>query len=271
MGITSFFGKDWTIARNGGLRFVARHPILSEIADQLCAYDLGDLARQRATIYVGAHSFTKRMLPPGFKIGLQTEHFFDENGATLWGLPSKAAILRRALQYDVLLDISPLNAPAYAFLPAFLQRRLRFGPYLFPDVLPSYAPAKGALLFFGAVNDRRAAHLAQVAERHPLRSLTYGTHGAALLAEIAQARGVLNLHFSGGIYSEYPRLLTAALAGKVVWSAPLAAPLQGGRHYVDLDQTPDETELAAIYHRFCSEFASKYRFSTALREAFSRR
>jgi hypothetical protein len=269
MGLASFFGKDWTVARNRGLRFVARHPILSEIADQLASYDLGDLAEKRATIYVGAHSFTKRVLPPGFKIGLQTEHFFDENGLTLWGLPSRAAILRRALQYDVLLDLSPLNAPAYAFLPAVLRRRLRFGPHLFPDVLPDYHPAEGDLLFFGATNDRRADLLARIAVQHPLRNLPYGTHGTALLAEIARAHGVLNLHFSEGIYTEYPRLLTAALSGKVVWSDRLAAPLLAGRHYVALDQQPDQAELAAIYRRFCDEFAARHRFSLALREALA--
>ncbi len=269
MGIASFFGKDWTVAHNGALRFVARHPILSEIADQLASYNLGDLAERRATIYVGAHSFTKRVLPPGIKIGLQTEHFYDENGLTLWGLPSRAAILRRALQYDVLVDLSPLNAPAYAFLPEVLRRRLRFGPHLFPDTLPPYQPTDGDLLFFGATNDRRAAILARMSGEHPVRSLPYGTHGAALMAEIARARGVLNLHFSEGVYTEYPRLLTAALSGKVVWSDPLAAPLQAARHYVALDQQPDQAALAAIYQRFCDEFAAQHRFSHALREALA--
>ncbi|MGV8953956.1 MAG: hypothetical protein ACOH2M_22855, partial [Cypionkella sp.] len=181
MSLASFFGKDWTVARQGRLRFVARHPILSEIADQLASFDLGDLAARPASIYVGVHSFTKRVLPSGFKIGIQTEHFYDQTGATLWGLPSRAAILRRAMQYDVLLDLSPLNAPAYAFLPAFQA-------------------GDGDLVFFGAMNEHRSEAIARLSQSQPVRVLTYGTHGAALLAEIAAARGVVNLHFGAGIY-----------------------------------------------------------------------
>ena len=78
-------------------KFLHRHQNLLQ-----ASFDLGDLTAQRAAVYVGAHSFNKRMLPPGLKIGLQTEHFYDQTGAKLWGLPSRAAILRWALQYDVL-------------------------------------------------------------------------------------------------------------------------------------------------------------------------
>jgi hypothetical protein len=269
VGITSFFGKDWSFTQHGRLRFVARHPILTEIAEQLASFDLGDLAQQRADIYVGVHSFTKRVLPFGLKIGLQTEHFYDEKGAALWGLPSRAAILRRALQYDVLLDLSPLNAPAYAFLPKFLRKKLRFGPYIFPDQLPAYrtSPPQAPLIFFGALNPRRQALLAA----HPeVRSLASGTHGPALLAEIAASSGIVNLHFSEGIYSEYPRLLTAALAGKVVWSDPLAAPLVAGKHYFSLDQKPTPDQAAEVYAQFCQDFAAKHRFASFLRTALAR-
>jgi hypothetical protein len=265
MSLSSFFGKDWTTARNGGLRFVARHPILSEIADQLASFDLGDLVARHAAIYVGAHSFTKRLLPPGFKIGLQTEHFYDQTGAKLWGLPSRAAILRWALQYDILLDVSPLNAPAYEFLPGSLRRKIKFGPHLFPDTLPAYAGSSGDLIFFGAMNDRRRAEIAKLGQLQSLQVLPYGTHGQALQAQITRAGGIVNLHFSAGVYSEYPRLLTAALAGKAVWSDPLAQPLICGQHYFALTDRPSLAEQSAVYDRFCSAFAAKHRLSDFLR------
>ena len=265
MSLSSFFGKDWTTARNGNLRFVARHPILSEIADQLASFDLGDLTAQRAAIYVGAHSFTKRMLPPGLKIGLQTEHFYDQTGAKLWGLPSRAAILRWALQYDVLLDVSPLNAPAYGFLPDILRRKIKFGPHLFPDSLPAYAGSNGDLIFFGAMNDQRRAQISALAPLQNIKLLPYGTHGAALQAQIARSGGIVNLHFSAGVYSEYPRILTAALAGKVIWSDPLAQPLICGQHYFALTDKPSLAEQSAVYDRFCSDFAAKHRLSDFLR------
>jgi hypothetical protein len=236
MGLASFFGADWTVAQNGNLRFVARHPILSDLATIFASYDLGKLADKKASIYVGVHSFTKRILPPGFRIGVQTEQFFDANGRSLWGEQSRARILRQAWQYDVLLDLSPLNRPAYAFLPGFLRRRLRFGPHIYPSQLPRFQPGEvGApLLFFGAINPRRKRVLDAMGAS--VRVLPYGIYGDALTAEIAMAKGVLNLHFADGVYTEYPRLLTALMHGKALWSETLAPPLIAGLHYLPLAQ-----------------------------------
>lgn len=267
MGLGSLFGKDWTVARNGGLRFVARHPILSEIAGQLASFDLGDLAGQRAAIYVGVHAFTRRLLPPGFRIGIQTEQYLDATGRMLWGKPSRAALLRHVLQYDVLLDLSPQNRPAYGFLPQALQRRLRFGPMIFPDQSPEFRPgaAEGKLLFFGALNPRRQAALAALGDR--VRVLPYGTHGTALGAEIAGCRGILNLHFAEGIYTEYPRLLTSLLWGKPLWSDPLAPPLVAGQHYLTMDQDDPAVTGASVYQQCRDDFARQHRFGGFLAAA----
>jgi hypothetical protein len=97
MAISALLGEVRTTVRNGNLAFVARHPILHRIAEQLAGFDLGDLSAQQAAIYVGVHRFTKRRLPWGFLIGLQTEQFFDASGTPLWGHKSRAAILRWAL------------------------------------------------------------------------------------------------------------------------------------------------------------------------------
>ena len=55
-----------------------------------------------------------------------------------------------------------------------------------------------------------------------------------LYKEINVSSGVLNLHFEEGIYSEIPRLLSAYICGKVLYSEPLAAPFISGQHYIPL-------------------------------------
>jgi hypothetical protein len=265
MKIASLFGRDWTVNYNGKIRFVGRHPVLTDIAAQLASINLGDQANKRAGIYVGVHFFTRRVLPFGFKMGLQTEQFYDEDGKKLWGLCSNATILRWALQYDVLLDFSPLNAPAYDFLPSYLRKKIKFGPHIFPDTLPTFAGTMGKLIFFGALNDRRRAKITAITQQERLRVVQNETYGTALQNQIADSGGILNLHFSAGVYSEYPRLLTAALAGKAVWSDPLAQPLICGQHYFALTDRPSLAEQSAVYDRFCSAFAAKHRLSDFLR------
>lgn len=269
MALSSFFGADWTVARNGNLRFVARHPILSDLAAIFAGYDLGPLADRKASVYVGVHSFTKRILPPGFRIGIQTEQFFDASGRSLWGTQSRWRILRQAWQYDVLLDLSPLNRPAYEFLPALLQRRLRFGPHIFPSHLPPFHPGEvGApLLFFGAINQRRQQVLDEMGKT--VRILPYGVYGAHLTAEIMAAKGVVNLHFSDGVYTEYPRLLTALMHGKALSSEELAEPLVAGRHYLPLAQAK-RADGAAEYAACAGEFAQRHRLDDFLATALPR-
>lgn len=231
----------------------------------MAAFDLGELSAQQAAIYVGLHRIPKRLLPWGFKIGLQTEQFFDASGTPLWGHKSRAAILLWALQYNVLLDISPLNAPAYDFLPKVLRSKIKFGPYLFPDTLPEYTGSAEDLIFFGAINPRRGAQIAALTPQKNLRVLPDGTFGAPLKAEIAGCGGIVNLHFSDGVYSEYPRLLTAALMGKAIWSELLAPPLLCGQHYFALTDRPSLAAQRAVYDRFCDEFAAQHRLSDFLR------
>lgn len=268
MGLSSFFGADWTVARNGALRFVARHPILSDLAAIFASYDLGEVAGRKASVYVGVHSFTKRILPPGFRIGIQTEQFFDADGRSLWGVQSRARILRQAWQYDALLDLSPLYRPAYAFLPGFLQRRLRFGPYVYPSHVPAFQPgdAGAPLLFFGAVNPRRQKALDALGKA--VRVLPYGVYGDALTAEIAAAKGVLNLHFSEGVYTEYPRLLSALMHGKALWSEPLAPPLIAGRHYLRLEDA-EQADGRAAYDACAREFAQAHQLRDFLAVALA--
>ena len=254
----------------GDVVFCAHHPILRDLAATLAgaAYDL---PRGRAIeVLVGAHDFARRRAAGPVRIALQTEQLADAGGSPLW-----AARLGRELggllgRCDAVLDLSPFNAPAYDRLPAADRKRVVFGPFIFPDRAPAFDPGTGPeLVFFGAINPRRAAALERIAARRPVRVLPPGTFGAALMAAIAPAAGILNLHYADGTYTEAPRLLTALLAGKPVHSEPLAPPLEVGRHYLDPEAAADENTRAAVFAAFRDEFAARHRLSAGLARAVS--
>lgn len=115
------------------------------------------------------------------------------------------------------------------------------------------------------VRKTRAARIAALTLQHNLRMLPVGTFGAALQAQIAGCGGIVNLHFSDGVYTEYPRLLTAALMGKAIWSELLAPPLLCGQHYFALTDRPNLPTQRAFYDRFCHEFAAQQSLSDFLR------
>lgn len=267
-----FTRADWTWHRNGQITFVARHPILSDIAQTLASYDLPEDVTGVApvTVYVGAHSFTRRVLPRGLKIGLQTEQYLDESGAALWGRATRGRLLRHALQYDMLADLSPANAPAYRVLPPWLRRKLHIGPHIFPDALPPYQPGDGPLAFFGARNPRRDAILADLEREHRVSILPNGLFGAARGEALASAQAVLNLHFEDGIYAEYPRILVAALAGKALVSDPLGAGLVQGQHYLGPGDPLTPAGLRQAHANMVRDLTQKARFSDLMR-AFWRR
>ena len=74
------------------------------------------------------------------------------------------------------------------------------------------------------------------------------------------ASAVVNLHIGEGIYTEYPRMLSAYLSGKAVLSEPLAAPLEKGKHYADIE-TPFDPADAETHFRNFAEFAREFSIS----------
>lgn len=95
-----------------------------------------------------------------------------------------------------------------------------------------------------------------------LLSETYGTD---LHKAICDSRGVVNIHFADGIYTEYPRLLSSYLAGKPVLSEKLGAELVEGRDYGTLGQDHTDHQLRTIFSSFCSGFAARHRLTDFLR------
>lgn len=242
-----------------GLTLVATHPVLQDVAhDLLRSWGAAGALARPVVLHVGAHR-SERLpdLEGALQIGIQTEQMYDEGGHKLWKAFGKARLSRMVQQFDIVLDLSGANAPAYDLLPPEERAKIRFGPWIFPtDPPPPRVPGHG-LLFVGAVNDRRAlalAALGDLAVRVP-----DGTFGPAVAAALEEAGGLLNLHYEDGVYSEYPRLLKAVLAGRAVWSERLAAPLVEGVHYFALDARPDTGRIAAVQgamaELLCSQFA----------------
>ena len=93
----------------------------------------------------------------------------------------------------------------------------------------------------------------------------HGTFGEDLQKIVAQAAGILNLHYVDGRYSEMPRLLSACLAGKAVMSEPLGDEVFLGRDYIGLGQFPTVDDARSVYDSFWQNFAANYRFSCFLR------
>ncbi|MGA0827657.1 MAG: hypothetical protein ACO3PW_09925 [Gemmobacter sp.] len=252
----------------GDVVLCAHHPILRDLAATLAGPAFA-LPRGRAIeLLVGVHDFARRRPPGRLRIALQTEQLADAQGRPLW-----AARLGRELggvlgRCDALIDLSPFNANAYARLPPADRARVLFGPYIFPDRIPDFVPGTGPeLVFFGALNPRRAAALARISARRPVRVLPPGTFGPALMAALAPAAGILNLHFAEGEYTEAPRLLTALMAGKPVYSEPLAPPLVPGRHYLGPEADADAATRAAVFAAFRDEVAARFRLSEGIARA----
>ncbi|WP_128515053.1 hypothetical protein [Tabrizicola thermarum] len=220
-------------------------------------------------VYVGVHVIDRPIETGRVRIGIQTEQYLDRQGQPMWRIPKERFRLRHATFYDVLLDFSADNAPAYDFLPEDLRAKVLFGPHIFPGapITPDFQPAPP--VFFGALNDRRRALLADLQTRRPVEVAPHGTFGRPLDALIAKQGAVLNLHFREGTYSEYPRFLKAYLRGKPVVSEPLAPPLQSDLHYFNLEAQLTAQEIAQVFENLAS-FAAQHSFQAFLQAALDR-
>ncbi|SDD81719.1 hypothetical protein SAMN05421538_102502 [Paracoccus isoporae] len=261
MPITVFNARNVTIITPPG-------PILTQVGRDICNGLRLDAA-QEMTMFIGAQLFEPPPDTRGLRIGLQTEHFFDESGAALWSrFPPRmiGAVIQR---YDVLIEMSFCNAPLYAHLPPELRRKVAFGPYIYPDFQPDFRPGTGRPVFFGTPTDRRKARIRGMRKRLKIDRMPRGTFSETLAGVLEPASAVINIHLKEGRYTEYPRMLSAYLNGKMVLSEPLASPLQMGVHYADLDAAFDPSQAETLFRNF-SAFARRFRSSTLLNHpAFS--
>lgn len=226
----------------GNLFVFAKHPILVDVSKLLVnGLDLDEMLKisSRVNIFVGVHQFDKEDLSSfqGLNIGVQTEHFFDEDGKKLWGVNIFYQTIRALSALDCLIDFSHANRKAYARLPNFLiKSKIIFGPYIFPkkNVFVS-DDENDDLVFIGAINQRRSDALEGIEHMgHPINRVQ-GVHGDDALSLIAKSKALIKLHFEDGVYSEWPRILMAYLSGKIIISEKLSSDLIPGRHYIEID------------------------------------
>lgn len=239
--------------------------VLRDVAEDLARTIVRPLSRP-VDVYVGVHGFDRPAQTGRFRIGIQTEQFFDANGKKMWYVPRERFIRRFVTFYDQLLELSHSNKVVYDPLPPELWANVRFGPHIFPEapVEPDFKATPP--LFFGSINDRRNSVLRRLTLHRPIGVAPRWTFGADLEPMIAAHGAVLNLHYVDGLYSEYPRLLKAYLRGKPVVSEPLAAPLEAGRHYFDLKAVPTKATTNAVFRNLAA-FAADHSFQAFLESA----
>ena len=246
------------------INFFSGHKVLKELADQL-SDGLGEKEYScPINVVVGSH-ISPRRLPHGLNIALQTEHFFDADGQRLWRKESLFRRVKTLLKYDVVLDLSIHNKQHYQLLPKALRRKIHYGPHIFPENTINFSPMKSApVVFFGASSPRREKVLSSL---NPLliKRLPIGLFGQHLQDFLVLSRGVVNIHFAEGTYTEWPRLLSSYLAGKVVFSDPLSD-MTIGQHYFSLDSIENQDiSPEEIFIRFRDEIARKNIFSDWLK------
>ena len=257
--------------RLGALTVLSEHPVLNQVAHDLVAgLRPDDLPAQKITVYVGLHrGFALHLLRTGKKIAIQTEHYFDADGCRMSRRTKRLRTLINTMFCDKVLDLSPYNKDYYAFLPNFLRKRIIFGPHIFPSAKRDFKPGMDhSFIFFGAMNDRRE----KVISFQPsgaIKVLSSPTFGHDLSQLIANAAGIVNLHYFDGRYSETPRLLTACLSGKVIMSEMLGDELVPNRDYLLLGNYPTENGAREVYDNFWENFAQHHSFAKFLNEIAS--
>lgn len=112
-------------------------------------------------------------------------------------------------------------------------------------------------IFYGSINTRRAELLKRLPTEY-IAQLPLNTYGPDLDEAIANHLAVLNIHFDDGVYTEYPRLLSAYLNGKPLASETLDPSLVSGKHYLPLDDILNIERLREVYENFHVDYAQKH-------------
>lgn len=223
---------------------------------------------ERVLVFCGVHKgFGLDWLRRGYKIAVQTEQMFDQNGKPLWGQSRKRArrLSFAARAADLVLDLSPANRPFYeAHCPkALAAGKICFGPYLFPSRPLAFDPnGDDSVAFFGSVGDGRRAGVIERIDGFRVRMLESGTFFDDLYRQVGACSAVLNVHFEDGVYTEAPRLLTSLYCGKPLVSEPLGRPFVSGEHYIPIEAygTVDNRAVFERLSRFVSDNLSFERF-----------
>ncbi len=265
--------KPKFIRKHGDIVFMAWHPILDQLSREIIVgLDNEVILGGPVTIYVGIHrDFGLAWFRRGLKIGIQTEQLYDADGMALFGLKKTSgddSILWGNQLADYVIDLSENNRKFYEEDVPKDKRpaaEVMYGPHIFPSNKIPFNREGLGLLFFGAISeDGRRAEIIRRIDGPPVTVVPGGTYGEELYALIDQCQGVLNIHYADGVYTEAPRLLTAYLRGKVVYSELLDSIFEPGVDYMVLGHE-EEGDVSEVFERFSEKVTSRYSFSNLLR------
>lgn len=257
--------EGFSVITRGGIRLVARHPVLVDFAHDL-AQGIPMDTPFKGTIVVGVHKDVPRRNADPLVL-IQTEHYLDSAGQPMFRVAGRHQKRGFVDHFDHILDLSLTNPPAYHFLRPKKQRKITFGPYVFPaNPVPRSLGGQG-LVFAGNVSGRRAEIIASLGDA--VRVLPKRTWGVDVHKAFLNAEAILNIHYIDSVVTEAPRLLKAYLAGKPVVSEELAAPIEMGRHAVRLGAHDHPAHLDAVFDAFDREIARKYRFVDFLEQVLT--
>ena len=256
------------------IKFIAKHPVLAQFADDLrAAINPSLIVEQQTKIFVGIHKGlgVVNWFIPALKIGIQTEQLCAEDGALLWGAKKRKAVRNiklACLLCDVILDLSPSNKEFYrriGLLDKYPQKFV-FGPHVFPDTPPEFnSPSDGYFVFFGAIDGTRREKIVSSLPDEMVSVVPAGTYGEELSSIINDSQGVLNIHYGEGVYTEVPRLLSAYLHGKVLYSETLAHPFVEGVHYMPIDSLSYERDDGYVFNELSRLVTNEYSFTNFLK------
>lgn len=251
----------------GGISFLSPSPILKNVTDDIISgLPKGISSSCPVTIYVGIHrNFGRHWFRKGVRIGLQTEHIFDAEQKPLWG--GKSAdfdinVGQAISRSNFILDINVNSKKYYRNLPKGTKGKIYFGPHIFPDQQIQQRAGGNDFIFYGNVRgiQRRERILCSLLGKG-VKVIPENTFGTDLKEEIADSKGILNIHVMDGVYAEAPRILSAVICGKNIISEPLGHPFVSGVHYLPISHLSSkgrntDHEQAEVLHNI-SEMTSR--------------
>lgn len=263
------FSKNFYLSQIGSLRFICHHSILNQVAHDIAAGIPTDFRTnsRRINVICGVHHpMTLEWIVPGPKLAIQTEQFYDAKGDPLWSFDNKgyAELVRIAAEKaDMVLDLSLCNEPLYEDLkiPLETRKKVFFGPHIFPSEPVAFnAGHNGHYIFYGDSGGDRRLGILQAPRDFGLEIVPNGIYGDRLSRIVSAARGVVNIHYHSGIYSESPRLLSAYLQGKCVLSEELSTPFEKNVHYGLLGKSEPENP-ERIFENFSQLVTQRFSFA----------
>lgn len=255
--------EKFIVAEAGLYRFYAKSVVLSDLALMMVNNLEISGNGYPVNIFVGVHQWIDERLPlECINIGIQTEQFADASGRKLWGRTSPFLPLIYLSKFDVVIDLNIPDARAYPSW-AFWGHSV-FGPYLFSGrrVDPVYG-VEDFLLFIGTPNVRRDAQIQKFSSFYRIHSLSRCSWRDAD-EHIRKCSALLNVHYSKGLYTEWPRFLMAYLSGKILVSEELDLPLKSGIHYLPIGSVIDHALTEEIFRNIERDIAQRYRFDVLL-------